>query len=377
MKIVADIDLYKVEALFSHFGELVLLPGREIKNHHVLDADALIVRSTTLVSEQLLKGASVKFVASATSGTDHVHLNYLRAKGITFVDAKGSNANAVTDYCLAAISEFHGHKGLNDLKPNVGIIGNGMIGNRLAKKIKGLGWNVLINDPLQSESESKIVSETSYYSLDEIAQCNIISVHVPLTCSGLYATGNLLGKKFFRALPQNAIIINTSRGGVIDEDVLIDMTREREDLIMVIDVWNNEPKCNEALIELVAIATPHIAGYSGRAKANGVVQILRAFSEFFDVGIDPSCVFDSKIDAFVELPHAKDCADAMRKGFPITDISSRFKKSVAKGKNFDGNDSFNNLRKSLVTRAEYCEYAMPGFVSEDAVRFLSVAGFRN
>ena len=161
MKIVADIDLYQVEALFSHLGELVLLPGREIKNHHVLDADALIVRSTTLVSEQLLKGTSVKFVASATSGTDHVNLDYLSANGITFADAKGSNANAVTDYCLAAISEFYVHKGLDDLKPNVGIIGNGMIGNRLAKKIKGLGWNVLINDPLQSDCESKIVSELS------------------------------------------------------------------------------------------------------------------------------------------------------------------------------------------------------------------------
>ncbi len=377
MKIVADIDLYQVEALFSHFGELVLLPGREITNHHVLDADALIVRSTTLVSEELLKGTSVKFVATATSGTDHVHLDYLSANGITFADAKGSNANAVTDYCFAAISEFYGHKGLNDLKPNVGIIGNGMIGNRLAKKIKALGWNVLINDPLQSDFKSKIASETSYYSLEEIAQCNIISVHVPLTCSGLYATENLLGKKFFRALPQNAIVINTSRGGVIDEDVLIDMTREREDLIMVIDVWNNEPKCNEALIELVAIATPHIAGYSGRAKANGVLQILRAFSDFFGLDIDPSCVFDSKIDAFVELPPTKDCADAMRNVFPIIDISSRFKKSVAKGQNFDGNDSFDNLRKSLVTRAEYCEYTMPGFALEDAARFLSAAGFRN
>jgi erythronate-4-phosphate dehydrogenase len=269
------------------------------------------------------------------------------------------------------------HKGLADLKPNVGIIGNGMIGNRLAKKIAGLGWNVLINDPLQSDFNSKIGSETRYYSLDEIAQCNIISVHVPLTWSGSYATGNLLGKKFFRALPQNAIIINTSRGGVIDEGVLIDMTREREDLIMVIDVWNNEPYCNEALIELAAIATPHIAGYSGRAKANAVLQISRAFLEFFGLDVDSSCVFDSKIDAFVELTEVKNCADAMRKVFPIVDISSRFKKSVASGKNVDGNDSFDNLRRSLATRAECCEYAMPGFVSEDAVRFLSAAGFRN
>jgi erythronate-4-phosphate dehydrogenase len=252
-----------------------------------------------------------------------------------------------------------------------------MIGNRLAKKIKGLGWNVLINDPLQGDFKSKIGTETRYYSLDEITQCNIISVHVPLTWSGLYATRNLLGKKFFRALPQNAIIINTSRGGVIDEDVLIDMTSEREDLIMVIDVWNNEPYCNEALIELAAIATPHIAGYSGRAKENGVLQILSAFSEFFGLDIDSSSVFDSKIDAFLELSHVKDCADAMRKVFPIIDISSRFKKSVAKGKNFDGNDSFDNLRKSLVTRAEYCEYALPGFVSKDTVRFLRAAGFRN
>jgi erythronate-4-phosphate dehydrogenase len=155
MKIVADTDLYQVETLFSHVGELVLLPGRGIRNHHLLDADALIVRSTTLVSEQLLKGTSLKFVASATSGTDHIDLDHLSAKGIAFADAKGSNANAVTDYCLAAIGEFQGKNELDHLKPKVGIIGNGMIGSRLAEKIRALGWNVLINDPPQSGVKSK------------------------------------------------------------------------------------------------------------------------------------------------------------------------------------------------------------------------------
>jgi len=377
MKIVADKDLYQVETLFSHVGELVLLPGRGIRNHHLLDADALIVRSTTLVSEQLLKGTPLKFVASATSGTDHIDLNHLSAKGIAFADAKGSNANAVTDYCLAAIGEFQGKNELDDLKPSVGIIGNGMIGSLLAEKIRALGWNVLINDPPQSGVKQKIDSEISYHSLDEIAQCNIVSVHVPLTCSGLYATKNLLGKAFFRTLPPNAILINTSRGGVIDEDVLIEIMRERDDLSMVVDVWSDEPKCNKKLTELAAIATPHIAGYSARAKANGVLQVSGAFSEFFGLDIDASIALDSTADAFLNLNYIENYKDAMRKVFSIIDISSRLKKSVAEGKNLNGPDSFDNLRRSLVKRGEFSDYMLPGLLSEHGIRFLTAAGFRS
>jgi erythronate-4-phosphate dehydrogenase len=135
MKIVADADLYRVTDLFKEFGELELVPGRQITKNHLINADALIVRSVTSVSRELLSNTPIRFVGTATSGTDHVDGEYLAEHNIKLADAKGSNANAVVDYCFTAMAEL----GLLDsceLKSmTIGIVGCGAVGSLFAKKL--------------------------------------------------------------------------------------------------------------------------------------------------------------------------------------------------------------------------------------------------
>lgn len=377
MKIVADKDLFQVKTLFSELGELVLIPGREIRNHHLLGADALIVRSTTIVSEQLLVGTSLKFIGSATSGTDHIHLDFLNEKNIAFANATGCNANAVTDYCLAAISAIQDDEIFDKGKPKVGIIGNGMIGSQLARKIRSLDWTVLVNDPPQRNLNLSAANDLVYYSLNELTECNIISLHVPLVRSGEHSTKNLIGKEFLYSLPEYSILINTSRGEVIDEDALLEVMLERKDLILVMDVWKNEPRCNESLIDLAYIATPHIAGYSNKAKENASLQMLAAFVEFFGLPTRLPKFPDSDISIPLVLNDIEGHASAICKVFPIKDVSTRFKNSLSGKEACNENGSFDDLRKELNRRREFCAYSMPKLISEESIRFLTAAGFQN
>jgi len=147
LKIVADADLYRVSEKFADLGELQLVPGREISSAHVQNADALLVRSITKVNQELLKGSSIKFVGSATSGIDHIDLELLDIQGIHFKDAKGCNANAVVDYCFVVLSKLNYIKEERLRSLKVGILGYGAIGSLFAQKLNALGATVLINDP--------------------------------------------------------------------------------------------------------------------------------------------------------------------------------------------------------------------------------------
>ena len=103
MKIVADANIPFVEDCFSSIGVVVLTSGRDVTPELVKDADILLVRSITKVNKQLLDGSSVKFVATATIGTDHIDEQYLDSEGIAFASAPGSNANSVAEYVVAAL----------------------------------------------------------------------------------------------------------------------------------------------------------------------------------------------------------------------------------------------------------------------------------
>ena len=377
MRIIADKDLYQVKDLFSGLGDLTLIPGREIRSHHLSGADALIVRSTTVVSEQLLKNTSLKFIGSATSGIDHINLDLLNDKNIDFASARGCNANAVSEYCMAAFSAIRREEWSSNPKPKVGIIGNGMVGNQLIQKFKSLNCEILVNDPPQRENSKEAVDGLSYCSLEELTQCNIISVHVPLIYSGEHSTRNLIGKEFLLSLPEKAMFINTSRGEVIDEEILLEVMKEREDLIFIIDVWRHEPQCNRSLVKLANIATPHIAGYSEEAKKKASLKMMSSLINFFELPIVSSKAYNSEISKLLILNSAESYVDAIAKVFPIREISARFKQSLLAGDDINEKESFDKLRRRLSTRKEFCNYLVPESFSEESIRFLTAAGFRN
>ncbi|HEY3196450.1 MAG TPA: 4-phosphoerythronate dehydrogenase [Nitrospirales bacterium] len=273
MKIVADANIPLAEEAFRQFGEIKLIPGRSITADHVRDADLLLVRSVTPVGAALLDGSGVRFVGSATIGVDHVDVPYLRERGIAFAYAPGSNANSVAEYVIAAILALSNRP---RERRSLGIIGLGRIGKLVQIKAEALGISVLANDPpLDRAGQSGLIS------LDELlGTCDIVTCHVPLTAEGADPTFHLLDARRLSGLRLNAVIINTSRGPVVDNQGLL-AALQKGRLAAVLDVWEEEPLPNRQLIKASAIATPHIAGYSVDGKIEGTRMLYEAASAFY------------------------------------------------------------------------------------------------
>lgn len=275
MLIVADENIPLLDAFFEGFGEIRRVPGRAIDRATVAQADVLLVRSVTNVSRELLEGSKVRFVGTCTIGTDHLDLDYFQQAGITWSSAPGCNARGVVDYVLGSLLTLAEIEGVALAERTYGVVGAGEVGGRLVKVLKGLGWNVLVCDPPRAAAGG------DYVALEQIiAQCDVISLHTPLTRSGEHPTWHLFDRQRLQQLKPGAWLINASRGPVVDNSALREVMLEREDLQAVLDVWEGEPSVDIALAELCVIATPHIAGYSLDGKQRGTAQIYQAFCQF-------------------------------------------------------------------------------------------------
>jgi erythronate-4-phosphate dehydrogenase len=276
MLIVADENIPLLDAFFARFGEIRRVPGRSIDRATVEQADVLLVRSVTRVDRALLEGSKVRFVGTCTIGTDHLDLDYFQQAGITWSSAPGCNARGVVDYVLGSLLTLADIEGADLTQRTYGVVGAGEVGGRLVKVLQGLGWNVLVCDPPRQAAQWG-----DFVSLEHIIeQCDVISLHTPLTRSGAGSTWHLFDDRRLNQLKPGAWLINASRGPVVDNAALREVLLEREDLQAVLDVWENEPEVDVALAELCVLATPHIAGYSLDGKQRGTAQIYQAFCDF-------------------------------------------------------------------------------------------------
>ncbi|MDF3240265.1 4-phosphoerythronate dehydrogenase PdxB [Pseudomonas veronii] len=273
MLIVADENIPLLDAFFQGFGEIRRVPGRSIDRATVEQADVLLVRSVTNVNRALLEGSKVRFVGTCTIGTDHLDLDYFQRAGIQWSSAPGCNARGVVDYVLGSLQTLAEIEGADLNQRTYGVVGAGEVGGRLVKVLKGLGWNVLVCDPPR-----QIAEDGDYVSLEQIIeQCDVISLHTPLTKSGNGSTWHLFDRERLNRLKPGAWLINASRGPVVDNAALRDVLLSREDLQAVLDVWEGEPEVDVDLADLCVLATPHIAGYSLDGKQRGTAQIYQAF----------------------------------------------------------------------------------------------------
>lgn len=278
MKLVVDENISFAEEAFGSFGEIVLLNGRKIDNQILTDADALIVRSITNVNEDLLKNTKVKFVGTATIGTDHIDLDYLEKSNITFTSASGCNSYAVTEYVFCAVSNIITQKNINKKKPSIGIVGFGNIGTKIARYAKAMGLDVFISDPpLERAGNPQI-----FYQLEKILQSDIITFHVPLNMDGVDKTYHLLDEEKLKIVKPGTILINSSRGPVVDNNALLKRLKNENDIYTTLDVWENEPDFIPELLQNIIFGTPHIAGYSLEGKVNGTKMVYDALCNFLE-----------------------------------------------------------------------------------------------
>lgn len=265
-------------------GRIVLFDGRTLTSEQLQkeQCTALFVRSVTRVNSTLLHNTNVQLVGTATAGTDHIDIDYLNSAGIHFVSAAGSNANAVAEYVLFAMLEWSRRMNHSLREKQVGIIGYGNVGKRVAEYSHRLGMKVLVNDPPLYDEGYLFPDWISYTGIDELCRkSDILTNHVPLNVSGKYNTLGLLGMKELSQVKIGRLVVHASRGGVIDEETLLDEA-EKKQLTLAIDVWKDEPFANVQLARKAIIATPHIAGYSWNAKLTGARMMAEQFAGFSD-----------------------------------------------------------------------------------------------
>lgn len=319
--IVADVNIPFLKGVLDTKADVRYLSAEEITYDKVRDADALIVRTRTRCNEALLENTSVKFIATATIGFDHIDTDYCRSKNIIWKNAPGCNADSVGQYIASALCFWakREEKSLSNL--TLGIVGCGHVGMSVERYAKCLGMNIVKNDPPKQKTDK----ENIYVSLETIAEtADVITFHTPLIVDGEYPTFHLADSNFFNSLKRKPLIINSARGGVVDERALLKAIELGAVADCVIDCWENEPVVNRYLLEMSLLATPHIAGYSADGKANATQACVRAVSDFFSLGLN---------DFLVCLPEKKrikrdeKLIETLLRNYPIENDSERLKAS--------------------------------------------------
>ena len=282
MKIVVDDKIpYISEKLALLADDVVYLRGADISAEDVRDADALIVRTRTHCNRQLLEGSKVQFVATATIGFDHIDTDYMDEAGICWTNCPGCNAASVAQYLECSLLLLQQQKGLDLQQTTVGIVGCGHVGSKVKVVAERLGMRVLVCDP-PLELKGTQLTTTTFVSMDVIErEADVITFHVPLSHEGQYATWHLGNADFFKRLSRVPYIINTSRGGVVDNTALLQALNEGRVRDAILDVWEGEPHVNLELLAKVFIGTPHIAGYSADGKVNADNMVIDALCQHF------------------------------------------------------------------------------------------------
>lgn len=379
MKIVADENIPLVDAFFNPLGEVVRLPGRTMTAADVKDADALIVRSVTKVNSALLAGSKVSFVGTCTIGVDHLDQQYFADQSITWSSAPGCNANSVVEYVYAALC----HLNINWLPVTFGIIGCGNVGGLLYKRLKAQGVKVRCYDPNLSLAQNPDLT-----SLEEVLQCDVISMHTPLVTSGPHPSFHLLGRSELLQLKSDGVLINCGRGSVIDNQALLDVLNERDDLNVVLDVWEPEPDISLELLDKVLLGSPHIAGYSYDGKLNGTEMVYQALCQHIDKKPEASLAqlvppLENNLlaidKALVQSADSFQIAQALIKQvYDIAADDARLRDLAQQARRGEENfaEGFDGLRKHYPKRREFHNYrvALTGLSDADK-QWLQVLGF--
>ncbi|MDM8559211.1 4-phosphoerythronate dehydrogenase PdxB [Candidatus Parabeggiatoa sp. HSG14] len=277
MQIIADENIPFVREAFTSLGEIRTVVGRHLSHIDLAEASVLLVRSVTQVNEKLLAGTTVRFVGTATIGLDHIDLAYLQQQNIGFASSPGCNATAAAEYVISALLITAEQQGFQLRDKTVGIIGCGNVGYRVLTKLEALGVHCIIHDPPLNEKNSHL----NYVDLDTVLSADIITLHVPLSKTGYYPTYHLVNADFLAKLQKDVILVNTSRGAVVDETALLETLANCPAISIILDVWKNEPNINPLLLQRATLGTPHIAGYSFDGKVRGTEMLYSAVCDYF------------------------------------------------------------------------------------------------
>lgn len=376
MLIVADENMPLVDALFSPLGEVVRKPGRQLGAADVRHADVLLVRSVTRVTREMLAGSRVRFVGTATIGTDHIDLTALQELGITLASAPGCNARAVAEYVLTCLYLLADEQGWAPHSRTVGVVGMGNVGRQVAGLLLVAGFQVIGCDPLLAQSP---VSGVELRPLDElIRDCDVLALHTPLTRTGPHSTFHLLNEERLQRLRPDQVLLNAGRGEVINNSALLSRLVAGNAPTVILDVWEGEPRLMPALLEKVRLGSPHVAGYSQEGKWRGTSMVHEAYCRF--AGITPAITLSS-LDLpkgpVLECPQAKTLGSLLvhltGQLCDVTRDDAALRASMAEA---DPVLAFDRLRRDYPPRFEFSSCTIKGLLRPEWRGALLALGFQ-
>lgn len=372
MKIYADENMPYVKDFFAELGEVTLLNGRTLTAEQIRDADVLLVRSVTKVNKELLaKSSTLKFVGTATIGTDHIDQSYLQQRGIGFSSAPGCNAQSVVEYVLSALFVLAEKYQWDLQQKTVGVVGVGNIGRRLVTALQALSIKALCCDPQRAAAEA----DFPHIPFEQLLpQVDIVSFHVPLVKSGPDATVDLLNSQTIKLLKPDCAVINACRGEVTNNDVLLAQALSGSKRPLVLDVWANEPEPDLRLIPHTDIASAHIAGHSIEGKARGTEMLYQALC--VQLGLAPTKTLAQVLPA-PQVSEVKinsefgllDVQNLSRLLYDVRRDDALFRFYMMQDNKTQG---FDWLRKSYPPRREYSSVRLTG---QEVPEFLTTLGF--
>ncbi len=362
---------------FSTLGEVRVVPDAAIDAASVRDADALVIRSKTRVDAALLRDSRLRFVGTATAGTDHLDTALLAEAGIACCAAPGCNADAVAEYVTAALLDLAQRCGEMLAGRTLGVVGVGQVGRRVLRHAAALGMNVLANDPPRHLAEG----DPSLLPLDEILpQCDAITLHTPFTVDGPFPTAHLANHAFFERLKPGCLFINASRGEVADSAALLHAIDHGVVRRCALDVFEGEPKPDLRVVAAADLATPHIAGYSYDGRLKGTLMVYQALCHFLET--TPLWTPEPLLPTHRHIPldeRGHDPEELIRQAvgaaYAIRRDDAEFRAGLA------GDDSargthFNRLRKEYPVRHEFPAYTISaGALSPNTRSALAALGF--
>jgi len=367
MKIVIDDKIPFLKGVLEPFGNIVYLDGSEITHDSIVDCDAMIVRSRTICNRKLLDKTAIQFIGTTTIGTDHIDTEWCDNNGIKWVNAAGCNSGSVTQYITSSLLHLAHKHNFTLAGKTVGIVGVGSIGSKVEKMATALGIRVLLNDPPRERAEGS----KNFVTLNKISEeSDIITFHVPLIKLGQDRTINLAGEEFFAGLKKGCFIINSSRGGVVNEGLLIESLKSGRVKGAALDVWEGEPDINGEMLNLCDIATPHIAGYSQDGKYNASKIVLSQLASFFNIEPDIEKLKrpDPPQKSIIELNKSISTQDQIHRA-----VFATYNILTDDQKLRDNPKSFENIRNSYWQRREFNAYIISG--SGEVVNTLKELGF--
>ena len=373
MKVVCDSDIPFLKGALEPHCEVIYARGSDISKEMVMDADALVIRTRTRCDANLLEGSKVRFIATATIGYDHIDTRWCESHGITWTNAPGCNSWSVQQYIGSLLVTMSRTLGFSFREKTIGVVGVGNVGSKVARLAALLGFRVLLCDPPRARREGS----GQFVSLDElISRSDIITLHVPLIRDGEDATFHMFDDSRLASMNQNQILINSSRGEVVDGAALKNALAQKKILAASLDVWENEPQIDPGLLSLLFTGTPHIAGYSVDGKATGTTMSVQALGKFFDLpcrdwevtevpqSVQPS---EFSIDTAGKTPQEV-LADAILHTYDIENDDAALRADVA---------SFEKQRSHYPVRREFPAFCVRT-LNDDTGRstvFLREAGF--